>query len=329
MSSILPFHDNDLAYLPEPSAIEIPDYSVLFAERKAAYNAENPLLLNEEGQPVTAEAVLVQTNSERYWKVPVDDNASLYYVDLPSDPVNRLLAVDTYRELQQITRINTNVLSVMPAYASGADLEHIASRYGIHRLTITEATDTTEAVLETDSALRRRMMLVIEGYARGGSVGWYLFNALSASGLVKDALITSPSPCEIIITILSHDGDGTASAELLDDVKQYIFGRYTRVLGDNITVQSAEVIHYAINATIEFYAGPSAALSTDDIKISVEGYREQSEKIGHIIAQSGIDQALHRPGVYRAIVNTPSLPVLITQYQAPYCDSLTINGVLL
>ena len=222
MSTVLPFHDNDLAKLPAPTVINETEFDVLFDQRKAAYNGMTPLLLDDNNHPVSQPAQLIETTTETYWKIPVDPSMGLHYVDLPSDPVNRLIAVDTYRELQQITRINHAALATMPAYATGSNLEHIGSRYGVFRLTVTEATDSTPAVMESDAALRRRMMLVIEGYARGGSVGWYLYNALTASGKVKDAHVVSPTPCHITITILSHDGDGTPSAALVQTVDDYI-----------------------------------------------------------------------------------------------------------
>lgn len=327
MSTVLPFHDNDLAQLPAPTVINETEFDTLFSHRKTAYNGLTPLLLNDDNQPVSQPAQLIETTSETYWKIPVDPSMGLYYVDLPSDPVNRLIAVDTYRELQQISRINHTALATMPAYASGSNLEHIASRYGVFRLTVTEATDSTPEVLESDRALRRRMMLVIEGYARGGSIGWYLFNALSASGKVKDASVISPDPCHITITLLSHDGDGTADAELVQVVDDYIKSRHTRVLGDLITVQAAEVVHYTITATVSLYPGPGAASTIDAIHTEFASYREQSEKIGHIIAQSAIDQALHRPGVYRALVQSPALPILIEPHQAPFCDELIVTEV--
>ena len=92
-------------------------------------------------------------------------------------------------------------------------------------------------------------------------------------------------------------------------------------------MQGAEVVHYTVNATVALYPGPGAASTIEAIYTEFANYREQSEKIGHIIAQSGIDQAIHRPGVYRALVQSPVLPLLIQAHQAPFCDELIITEV--
>ncbi len=251
----------------------------------------------------------------------------LYYLDLESDPATRLLQTDTYRELLLRNRVNQAALATMPAFATGSDLDHIGVRYGIHRLTITSANGDTPAVLESDHAFRKRILLAVEGYARGGSIGWYLFNTLSSSGAVKDASIHSPSPCEIVITVLGHEGNGTASAELIDTVSNHVLSRHNRVLGDHVTVQSAEVIEYSMDASVMLYPGPSADTIMSGIQNAWAAYRTQSERIGHWISQSGVDAALHQPGVYRAIVNSPVLPLQIESHQAPYCTSFTVTEI--
>ncbi len=329
MSAAFPFHDKDLSLLAAPQVLELLDYETLLAWRKSHVNALQPLLLNASGNPTATvkPATLVETDTESYWKVPLDAAAGLYYLDLDSDPATRLLQADVYRELLVRQRVNEAALATMPAYATGANLDHIATRYGIARLTITAATTTNAAVIETDDAFRKRLLLAVEGYARGGSVGWYLFNALSASGKVKDAYVYSPTPCEIIITVLSHDGDGTASAELLATVETAINDRHTRVLGDRITVRSAEVVRYSLTADVWMYPGPSSDSVLSAINSTFARYRAQSERIGHWIAQSGVDAALHQPGVYRAVVTSPVLPLQIGTHQAPYCDGLTLREV--
>lgn len=327
MSRIFPFHDKDLSLLPAPQVLETLDYENLLAWRKTNVNALQPLLLDATGKPIVSPATLVETATESYWKVPLDAAAGLYYLDLESDPATRLLQADVYRELLLRQRVNEAALATMPAYATGSDLDHIATRYGIARLTVTPATAQTPAVLETDDAFRKRLLLAIEGYARGGSQGWYLFNALSASGKAKDAHVYSPTPCDITITVLSHDGDGTANAELLATVETAINDRHTRVLGDRITIRSAEIVHYSLSADVWLYPGPAAESITAAINTAFTRYRTQSERIGHWVAQSGVDAALHQPGVYRAVVTSPVLPLACGTHQAPYCDGLTLREV--
>jgi phage-related baseplate assembly protein len=86
----------------------------------------------------------------------------------------------------------------------------------------------------------------------------YEYFARSASGKVAAVRATSPSPAEVVIAILSSDGDGTPSAELIATVQAAVNDEDTRPLGDRVTVQGAEIIEYAIDATLYLYPGPES-----------------------------------------------------------------------
>jgi phage-related baseplate assembly protein len=324
---VLPYHDADLSQLPKPSVVEPLDYETLFAERKTEFQALQPLIF-ENGQPVYRAAELVQTDTETYWKVPVNADAGLYYLDLESDPSTRHIQADVYRELLLRQRINEAALATMPAYATGADLDHIGLRYyRLLRLTVIPATATTPAVMESDAAYRNRMMLSIEGLAKGGSTGWYIFHALSASGLVKDITAVSPAPYHMTLTVLSHDGDGTASPELLETVRHAVTGYYAFPQGDLVTVRSAEIVRYALNATVQLYRGASSTPVMTAITAALKKYREQSERIGHIVDEDGLLAALRQPTVYRALIQSPVLPLTLAAHQAAYCETVNVTEV--
>lgn len=324
-----PYHDKDLSQLPAPEVLKKLSYETLLNERKQTLNGLHPLVFID-GQPILKQATLIQTDTEIYWKIPFDQDAGLYYLDLPSDPATRIIEADTYRELLLHNAHNQLAKDLLIAYATGANLDHLAANYGVSRLVISPANGSIAAILESDAALRKRTLLMIENYARGGSMGWYLFNTLSASGLVKDAAVISPNPCEIVISVLSHELDGSATPELLATVEDYINSRYTRVLGDLVTVQSAEILHYDLTAEIVYYPGPSSAAVKTAIETAWLKYRSQSERIGHGVHRSAIDAALHQPGVYRATIQSPAnLPLAVGVMQAPYCDSFTLNEATL
>ena len=58
--------------------------------------------------------------------------------------------------------------------------------------------------MESDTALRYRIQLSLEGYSTAGPVGAYVFHGLSADGRVKDISADSPSPGQVLITVLSQ-----------------------------------------------------------------------------------------------------------------------------
>src|SRR3546814_19943147 len=77
----------------------------------------------------------------------------------------------------------------MPAYATGADLDNLAALLGVTRFEL-EPGDSVlgiPAVMESDSDLRRRLVLAPEGYSVAGHEGAYIFHALSAHPDVLDA----------------------------------------------------------------------------------------------------------------------------------------------
>lgn len=332
MSNALSFHAKVLSNLPYPQVVETLDYEALLEQRIAQLNALQPLLFDSNHQPALMAAELVQTETETFWKVPLNADAGLFYLDLESEPMLRLLQADVYREMNYRNRLNQAALSLMPAFATGADLDHLASRDRVFRfLLVAEdltTTPPTEAQWEDDERFRRRWLLSAEARAAGGSEGWYLYHALSADARIKDAMAISPTPRGVEIIVLSTEGNGAASAELLAIVEANIKAQYTEVMTDELTVVSAEVIEYSVDATQVFYTGSSNTLVTDVIDTEFVRYREASEKIGHEINEHAIGAVLHQEGVYRTTINTPAeadLPIVCTVYQAPYCTGLALH----
>lgn len=324
MSQLFAF--NDLSRLPPPAALQQLDFESLFEQRKALFGGLQPALLDSVGSPITRPAELVTDETGTYWRIPVDATLGLWYLDLESDPITRLLQVDAYIDMHLQQRENNQVISLLPAYAAGSDLDHIASRYGVKRLLITPATATAVAVYESDEALRRRMILALEATSTAGPTGAYVYHALSADGRVKDALAYSPAPAEVVVVVQSHIGAGTADQALLDIVADALNATGVRPAGDQVIVKSAEVVEYALDATLYFYPGPSHTPALGLARTYLDAYRTESEKIGHAVTDSAIKRALHQPGVYSAAVTSPAaLPLHITQDQCAYCTSITIR----
>ncbi|WP_211295237.1 baseplate J/gp47 family protein, partial [Novosphingobium guangzhouense] len=116
-----------------------------------------------------------------------------------------------------------------------------------------------------------RMVLAPEGYSVAGPEGAYLFHALSADAEVLDATATSPSPGVVIVSILSRLGDGTASAQLVDTVQAYVSADDRRPLTDFVTVQSAQIVPYAVVGELNrTFCAPStcAARNSADMVMS-------------------------------------------------------------
>ncbi|AGR58530.1 Baseplate assembly protein J [Salmonella bongori N268-08] len=63
-----------------------------------------------------------------------------------------------------------------------------------------------------------RAQAAFDGLSVARAVSAYEYFARSASGKVADAKATSPSPAVVVLSVLSTEGDGTATPELLATV---------------------------------------------------------------------------------------------------------------
>lgn len=179
--------------------------------------------------------------------------------------------------------------------------------------------------MESDSKLRLRAQAAFEGLSVAGPTAAYEYFAKSASGKVADAKASSPAPAEVIVSILSSEGDGTASAELITTVNAALSDESVRPVGDRLTVQSAEIINYDISATLYFYPGPESEPIADAAEKALQSWLAGQGGIGRDVALSAIMAALHVQGVQRVEVQSPINNVVISDTQAARCTSVTIT----
>lgn len=252
---------------------------------------------------------------------------------LESDPAVKVLEVAAYRELLLRARINDAAKAVTLAYASGSDLDHIASLFGVTRLLVTpanpQATPPRPAVYESDDDLRRRVQLAFEGFSTAGPDGAYLFHALSADGQVLDASVDSPAPGEVVISVLSRTGDGTASPALIATVQAALSAEDVRPLTDHVVVLGAQIVPYVVSATLTLYPGPDAAVVLADARARLASHVAEHHRLGRDITRAGLIAALCTAGVQNVLLESPADDIVITLRQAAWCTStdIRIGGV--
>ena len=299
MSTFTPI---DLAQLPTPDVVEPIDYEAILAERKAF--------------------------AISLW--PADKQAEVAAtLALESEPLTKLLQENAYRETLLRQRVNEAALAVMLPFAQGADLEQIGARFNVERLTITPANPNAvppvQAVMEDYEAMRERIQMAIEGLSTAGPRNAYIFHARSADGRVADASCISPSPAEVVVTVQSAMGDGSADAELLAAVDAYLSDEDRRPVADRLTVQGAEVLPYSVNAVLYLNTvGPEA----EPIRAAAEARGlalvSQRRRLAQEVNRSALDAALHIEGVKRVVL--PGwVDVIATETQAPYCTGFTVT----
>ncbi|MGL0889598.1 baseplate assembly protein [Klebsiella pneumoniae] len=290
----------DLSQLPPPTIIEELDFETILVAVKAVMVAAFP----DDEQSAVAAAL-----------------------GLESEPLNIIAQATAYRELLLRQRINEGAAACMLSHATGDDLDNIAANLDTERLVITAATDTADAVTESDEALRLRAQAAFEGMSVAGPSAAYEYFARSASGQVADARATSPSPAEVVVAVLSTEGDGTASAALLAAVAAAVNDEEVRPLGDRVTVQSAEIVEYEIDATLYLYPGPESEPIINAALASLQAFlADNDKKIGRDIVRSAISAALHVQGVQRVVINTPADDLQINNTQAARNTGYTVDN---
>ncbi|EWH00545.1 baseplate assembly protein [Halomonas sp. BC04] len=292
----------DLSQLPAPNVVEPLDYEAVFAERRAALIDLVPASRRDE-----VEATLA----------------------LESEPLTKLLQENAYRELIWRQRVNEAARAVMLAHSRDEDLDNLVANFEVERLVIDEgdpnATPPVPPTYESNDDLRIRAQQAWEGLSVAGPRGAYEFHARSADGRIADATAISPEPAEALVTLLSTEGDGNASQELIDIVTAVLSAEDIRPVGDRLTVQSAEIVEYSIDATLYIYPGPEQEPVLDAAEASLERYISEQRRLGRDIRISAIHAALHVEGVQRVELTAPAADVVLDETQAAHCTATSVG----
>lgn len=295
----------DLSQLPAPDVVEVLDYEVLLAERKATLISL---------YPTEQQAAIACT------------------LALESEPIVKLLQENAYREVILRQRVNEAAQANMVAYANDGDLDQLGANNGVTRLTLVPADDTTipptPAVMESNDDFRLRVASAFEGLSVAGPTGAYEYHAKSADGRVADASAISPSPACVTVTVLSREGNGGAPADLLAVVDAALNDEDVRPVADRVTVQSASIVNYAVEAVLYLYPGPEAEPVRAAAEKKLAAFVSAQARLGRDIRKSALYAALHVEGVQRVELAQPAADVVLDKTQAAYCTGyrITVGG---
>lgn len=287
----------DLAKLPFPDAVEPLDFETILSDMLADYQSRDP-----------AFSALVE-----------------------SDPAYKVLEVAAFRELLLRQRVNEAIKAVTLAYAKDADLDQIAARYNVERLLIDagnpDVIPPIPPTYESNDSLRRRVQLSFEGFSTAGPEGAYVFHSLGSDSRVLDADARSPVPGQVIVAVLSNVGSGVAPSDLLAAVNATLSDEDVRPLTDQVLVESAVIVNYAIAAQLTLYPGPDATVVLNAANAAAAAYAETNHRLGRDITVSGLHAALHQEGVQNVSLTSPAANIVIARNQASFCTGITITGI--
>lgn len=286
----------DLSRLPAPQVVEELDFETIYAERKAAFLALYP----------QAAEVL----------------------ELESEPLTRLLQENAYREMVWRQRVNEAAKSVMLAFARNGDLDQVAANLYEQRLVIDPGDPTANPprppVLESDDDFRMRAQSAFEGLSVAGPRAAYVYHARRADGRIADVTAESPAPCEALITVLSHEDGGIASPELLAIVEAALTADDVRPLGDRVTVQTADIVDYTVEAVLYLPPGPEAGPVLAEAEARLRAYTA-TPKLGRSVWRSALIAQLHAAGVSRVALTAPAADIVLDATQAARCTGITLT----
>ncbi|WP_265016871.1 baseplate assembly protein [Wolbachia endosymbiont (group B) of Lycaena phlaeas] len=212
-----------------------------------------------------------------------------------SDPAIKILEVAAWRELLLRQRMNEAVKSNLLKFAKGEDLDNLAEFYVVER-----------EKEEEDERFRKRVKAKIAGWSTGGSKEYYKYHALSADSRVKDALVESPIPGKVQISILSTQ-TGILSEELLEIVKKQVTRDDIRVLTDTVTVVGCNITEIDIHSRMSI----SPVISKEEIKKQFIKKFEASKRLGWNVTKSWIIANLFVEGVENVELIEPRENVVV------------------
>ncbi|WP_353278494.1 baseplate J/gp47 family protein [Wolbachia endosymbiont (group B) of Longitarsus flavicornis] len=223
-----------------------------------------------------------------------------------SDPAMKILEVAAWRELLLRQRINESVKSNLLKFAT---VDNLAEFYGVER-----------QKEENDERFRKRVKAKIKGWSTGGN---YRYHALSADRRVKDALVESPIPGKVQISILSTElsTTGIVLEELLEIVRKQVTRDDIRVLTDTVTVIGCNITEIDIHSRMSI----SPVISEEEIKKQFIKKFEASKRLGWNVTRSWIIANLFVDGVENVELIEPKEDVVVLGNECANLRNLKIE----
>lgn len=253
---------------------------------------------------------------------------------LESDPTVKHLEEASYREVLLRQRINDAARAVLLATAQGQDLDHIAASYHLTRHVIDPGTPDTipprPPVMESDPALKERILLAFEALSVAGPEGAYVFHARSAHPLVLNARATSPKPGTVLVSVMARTADGLPTPEVLEAVQLHLTSPNIRPLTDHVTVAAATRLPYRVHVALQLYSGPDAAVVVRNAEESVRAFTQAQRRFAEPVTLDGVHKAARVEGVRRVTVTkgdatTPFVAIEPPETGFADCTHLTVQ----
>lgn len=252
-------------------------------------------------------------------------------------------------------KFNAKIKQMLAWWAEGTNLDARAADAGLERRVVSagdpNAFPPVAAVMESDDDLRLRYYLAphapaagsrlqyrrealtlgeratvkVEAPAEGQVVMTYTFSTDSFAAQVKDANARFTAPGEVDVTVLSRQGDGTPSAELLAATVAHFERDDVCPETDKVRVRAAEIIRYKIRAIAYINPGPDTGLTETAGVAAMQAYAAAKHRLEGYVDPDWINSGLIVAGAERVERLEPLAPIVCTAGQAPYCEEVEIE----
>jgi phage-related baseplate assembly protein len=289
------FADIDFSRLTPPDAVAPLDYETIFNARRDRFL--------------------------ELWEIVRAENPALPDYDtlvLETDPVAVVLQEAAYRELVLRQHINDSYLAATLPYATGHHLDTVAALYAVQRLPG-----------ESDERLRCRAQLAPEALSVAGTVGGYIFHALTVAPELHSVDVRSPRPGVVEVTCSMGGSDPRPSDEVLSRVHVHLVDEDRAPLTDMVTVRPPTITRLQVDAELRINNAPARTAVLAEARAALDEHMVGIRGVDKPVYRSGIVAALHVPGVSSVVLREPMADVLPVGSKASVVvvDAVTLEGI--
>jgi len=177
--------------------------------------------------------------------------------------------------------------------------------------------------------LGERPVVKVDAAAAGEVTVTYTFAPDGFAAQVKDGNGRRTAPGDVMVTVLSREGDGTAPETLLAGVRQHFERPDVRPETDRVTVQGAHIKRYKIRVVVRINAGPDSGLTKVAAQHQLQSYADSCHRLEGRVDPSWIDYTLHSAGAVQLEILEPLEPIVTTAFEAPYCTGVEVEVLTL
>lgn len=186
--------------------------------------------------------------------------------------------------------------------------------------------------IESDDSYRERIMLAFEWFSNAGSKGAYAYFARSVSQEIIDVYVGNAKdrqgqPIGGTVAVYLLGKTMPVSDTLIREVNKALNDEKARPLCDTVTVNSAKVVNFTLNAELTTFTGANVDEVLANAKSAFNVYQKETEsKLGQDVIPLNLAKTLQVAGVYDVKLISPSL-ITIPNDTVAICNNINIRIV--